>query len=154
MKTSSLWKLTFDPTGTPLVLLDYGDWMEGELVFPLQRGVEIVPLIDAVAPFIRSTGNAVVTINVRKIRSVAAYDAIAADNAAREAVLDDLIAVAAATKKILQIQLYNFTDHYWRFANCVISGMETGRLIESPLARVHQSFTLTCTGLAKSNGTP
>jgi hypothetical protein len=154
MKISSLWKLTYDPAGTPIVLLDFAEWIEEELRFPLQRGVEAIPLVDAAAPFLRSTGNASVQISVAKSRIVAGYSAISADTAAREAELDALIALAATTKKPLQIQISGFTDHYWRFASCVLGGMEVTRMLDAPVARILTTYSLTCAGLAKYNGTP
>ena len=154
MKVASIYKLTFDPASTALVLLDYGDYLEEEIKWPLQRGVEVIPLVDSAAPFLRSTGNAFVTLNLARYQTVAAYSAIAADLAARETTLDKLISIAAATQKILRVQLQGFTDHYWEFAACVISGLETTRYLEAPVARVFSNVSLTCAGLSKKNGTP
>ena len=154
MKVQSIWKLTYDPASAAIVMLDFGDYMEEELDFPLSRGVQVIPLVNGTAPFLRVTGNAAVQIKVARYQTVAAYGSWGADIAAREEVMDKLIAFAATDKKILRVQLNTFTDHYWEFANCVVSGVETRRILESPVGRVLSVFSLTCTGLSKKNGTP
>jgi hypothetical protein len=40
MQISSNWRLTYDPTGTPLVLLDFGQIMEGEFTIPWRQQAE------------------------------------------------------------------------------------------------------------------
>jgi hypothetical protein len=120
----------------------------------LVRGVAVEPLVDSETPFLRLNRNGVTTIQVQRYYTVAGYGSWGADIAAREEVLDKLISFAATDKKILRVQLNTFTDHYWEFANCVVSGVETRRILESPVGRVLSVFSLTCTGLSKKNGTP
>ena len=63
MPILSNWKLTFDPAGTPRVLLDFGQKMVQELRWPVRRGLEVVDIAEAAAPFLRVTGNAVVALS-------------------------------------------------------------------------------------------
>ena len=77
MKLSSNWRIVHDPSGSPLVLLGRGQWMEGELQFPLRRGLDIVPLVEAAAPMLRPTGNAAVELRLTT------YQDYATDTAAR-----------------------------------------------------------------------
>ncbi len=54
MNIASNWKLTYDPTGTPAVLLNYGDELLEEPELALRRGLEVVPIEGAV-PLLRPT---------------------------------------------------------------------------------------------------
>ena len=144
MKTASQWKLTFDPSGSALVICDFGDWIEGELRFPLERGVEVEPLIDAEAPFLRLSGNAVVRTQID------VYEDKTSDASARAAVLDSLISVESLGKKPLRIQIYGRTDQYWQFAEAVISSHNPGRHMESLAARLVKSYSIIATGLSKT----
>jgi putative heme-binding domain-containing protein len=90
------------------VLVDFGDYLEGELRFPLVRGVAVEPLVDSETPFLRLGRNGVTTIQVQRYYTVAAYGAWGADIAAREAMLDSVIALdkkAAEVVPYLQILL-------------------------------------------------
>lgn len=139
----SNWKLTFDPAGTPLVLLAYGDAIEGELRFPLKRGLEVVPLADAPAPFLRATGNSVVTIEFD------VFPYLATDALARAAVMQSLITADALAKKPLKVEVSGVTDKYWLFSTSYLSDHNPGRRLQSARARLVKSYTLTCTGLSE-----
>lgn len=138
----SLWKFTFDPSGTPLVLLNYGDMLEGEVRFPLKRGVEVVQITAGAAPFIRPSGNSSVTI------SFEVFPTGATDAAARTAVLDSILAINATGKKPLKIEAQGVTSKYWQFANCYIPEHDPARVIESARPRYSKVYTLICTGLS------
>lgn len=138
---TSLWKFTFDPSGTPLVLLDYGDALEGEVHFPLKRGVEVVPLVYGAAPFLRQSGNSSVTISFQ------VYPANATDAAARAAIMAALLSVDATGNKPLKIEAYGSAT-YWQFANCVIPEFNPYRVVESLKPRMGKSYQLICTGLS------
>lgn len=161
MKIESLWKFTFDPAGAKRVLLNYrsnigqynetrGDFIEGEIRWPLQRDLEVIPLVDAAAPFLRLSGNAQVTISY----NVYSAPADALDVTARCNVLDSLIAITATGKKPLNIQISGYTAHYWQFAACVIADHDPWRDMESATARIVKSYQLICTGLSKIAGVP
>lgn len=137
---SSNYTLTYDPAGTPVVLVTVGDRLEAELEFSLEKSVEIVQLIDAAAPFIRVAKNAVVSFQVRK------YTAAATDADARTAVLNALITAQTATKKPLKIQVSGTTG-YWQFAHATIKSTTPARFLESPKARWVQTWDIVATGL-------
>ena len=143
MKIESNWRITFDPGGTPLVLLAYGDEIEGEPRYPLGRGLEVVALVDAAAPFLRPTGNSAINLKLD------IYKPAASDAAARAEVLDSLIAVNVLGRKPLKIEVLGITDRYWLFANCYIPTYEPGRSPEGP-PNIHlKSYSLTCTGFSR-----
>lgn len=137
---SSNYTLTYDPAGTPVVLVTVGDMLESELEFSLQKSVEVVELIDAAAPFIRVGKNAVVTFQVRR------YTTAATDADARAAVLNALITAQTATKKPLKIQVSG-SSGYWQFANATIKGSLATRFLESRVARWVQTWEIVATGL-------
>lgn len=142
-KISSNWKLTFDPAGVPLVLLDYGDWIEGELRFPLRRGLEVVNLADSANPFLRPTGNAVITIAFDRYRDETL------DTTARRAVMESLVAILPLARKPMFVEVSGIVDRYWRFESCFITEHNPGRWLDAPVARRIQSYSLTCTGFTQ-----
>ncbi len=141
---SSCYKLTYDPAGTPVVLLDYGDRIEAEPELLLAKTVEVIPLVDAAAPFLRVARNAVVTFTVGR-----ALDA-ATDKDARAAVLSALVMAQAANKKPLRVELLGYSDRYWQFANATITAHRIKRYLETPKARWVQSLDIVATGLTQT----
>jgi len=169
VKTESLWRLTFDPAGTPQIFCNYrrvvsgvnvrGDWVEGELRIPLQRGVEVVDLVDSLAPFLRLLGNDkyVFTLDVWEDKTanlVVGSNTYGPDIAARVAMMDFLIAMSATGRKPLNVEITGYVDHYWQFASCVISAAETARVLETSKFRILRSYSMICTGLSKKTGVP
>ena len=138
----SCYKLTYDPSGAPVVLLAVGDRIEAEPEFGLEKNVEIVSLVDAAAPFIRIGKNAVVNFSITR-----ALDS-ATDKEARSAILDSLVASSAATKKPLKIEVSGYSDRYWQFSAATIRSHRPRRYLESPSARWIQTFEIVATGLA------
>ena len=141
---SSCYKLTYDPAGTPVVLLNYGDKIEAELEFPLEKSVEVVQLVDSAAPFVRVSKNAVVNVSLGR-----ALDA-ASDKEARAAVLAALILAQTATKKPLKIEVLGYSDRYWTFANATLKSSKVRRYLNTPQARWVQTFDFICTGLIQT----
>ena len=141
---SSCYKLTYDPAGTPVVLLNYGEKIEAELEFPLEKSVEVVQLVDAPAPFIRVAKNAVANFSVAR-----ALDA-ASDKEARAAVLAALVLSQSATKKPLKIEVLGYTDRYWTFANATIKSHRVRRYLETPKCRWVQALDFVATGLTQT----
>ena len=87
MNVYSNWKLTFDPAGTPLVILDYGADIDSELRLPLAKGVEAVDLPGSGVPFLRVLGNNRYAIKFR------VFTPTSVDTTARAAMMDSLFLV-------------------------------------------------------------
>lgn len=141
MLVQSNWKLTLDPSGTPKVLLNFGDKIDEELSFPLKLGLEVVDLTDSPAPFLRPTKNNTVEI------SWTVYSDQATDKDSRVEVMNSLIAVMAYTRKPLRIEVSGHSAGYWQFANAFIKEFEPRRHLNSPIARAAKIYSATCTGL-------
>lgn len=139
----SNWQFRFDPTGANIALLEYGDLMDAEPKFPLRRNLEIVPLVGADAPFMRLSGNAVVSV------TYSIYPDESGDGAARKRVLRSLSLITALGRKPLRISVAGVTDLYWQFAACVVEAHSSGRKIHAAKSRLELTYTLTCTGLAE-----
>ena len=103
----SLSTLTFDPAGTPLVVLTAGDMLDDELRFSVAKGLEVVDLENSDSPFLRPRKNAVWRIGFER-RIIAASDI-----AARAALLDWQITLGTYGKKALRGTLAS----YMRCAN-------------------------------------
>lgn len=141
--TKSLWTLTLDPSGTPLVILTAGDALDDELRFGVQKGLEVVDLENSDAPFLRPRKNAVYQIGFER-RIIAASDI-----AARAALLDWQITLGTYAKKALKCQ-YTGENDYWTFANAFITRAATWRKIEDPNPAYILSVEITAAGLTKT----
>jgi hypothetical protein len=141
--TKSLWKLTFDPSGTPLVILDQGDALDDELRFSLVKGLEVVELENSAAPFLRSRRNSVFNIEFER-RIIAASDA-----AARSALLDWQISLADYGKKALKCEFTGEND-YWTFANAFLTRAITYRKITDKNPAYILSVGITAASLTKT----
>lgn len=142
-KTPSNWRFTYDPAGVPRVLVAFGDKIEGEPRFPLTKGMELVNLVDSLAPFLRPSGNNSVSIQFE------VYTDESLDATARQRVMESLIAVGPLGRKPLRIEVYGITDRYWQFSHSVITEHNPGRWLESAKARLVKGYTITATGLAQ-----
>lgn len=142
-KISSNWRLRFDPAGADVVLLAYGDMVEGELKFPWARPLETVPLVDAAAPFLRLSKNS------KLVLSFAVYKAHASDAAARQAVMESLLAIDALVKKPLRIEISGISDRYWQFANAAVSEHEPAMDVNPARPRTVRSYNITVTGMTQ-----
>lgn len=141
--TKSLWKLTLDPSVTPLVILDTGDALDDELRFSLVKGLEVVELENSAAPFLRNRRNAVYQIEFAR-RIIAASDV-----AARAAVMDWQITLADYGKKPLKCEFTGEND-YWTFANAFLTRAVTTRKITDKNPAYLLSISITATGLTKT----
>ena len=140
--TTSSWKLTYDPSGTPVVLVGYGDMLESDELDPaLEKTVEVVPLVDAAAPFLRVGKNAVTSFSLR----VLSYGAT--DLAARSAMLDALITAQTATRKPLKIEVEGVTTAYWQWAHATVRGHRPRRLLDDTAPAVVTQWDIVATGL-------
>lgn len=142
MAEYSQWKLTFDPSGSPKVLLNYNQKLASDLKFPQRNGLDVVPSPDSAWPLLLATGNSSVII------AVELYADEATDKEARAAILDSLIATAAYGVKPLKIQVQGYTDRFWTFASCGIAEYDTSRVVTAPTARNVKGYKLTCAGLS------
>ena len=142
--TSSNWAITYDPAGTPLVLVAFHAMLESDELEPqLEKTTEVVPLLDAPAPFLRIGKNAVTTFFFRVI---SVYDT---DANARAAMLDGLIAAQTATKKPLRLQIFGISGYYWQFANATIKTHQPRRLLDYDVPALVTQHDFIATGLAK-----
>ena len=140
-KISSNWKITFDPDGSPVVLVNVGDIMDGELRFPMKRGLEVVEILEGEAPFLRPTRNIATTLDI-SVEEVAATDADA-----RVALMGSLTSVENLGKKPLKIEVSGITDRHWEFSNSYIENVDSVRLVESAKPRIIKTYQITATGL-------
>lgn len=143
MKLSSNWRIVHDPSGSPLVLLGRGQWMEGELQFPLRRGLDIVPLVEAAAPLLRPTGNAAVELRLTT------YQDYATDTAARVGMMESLRTLAAVPRAVLKVEVSGYA-FFWEFRAAAISEVKLVRQVMSAKARVQQQTAVTAVGLTSS----
>lgn len=141
---TSNWKMTYNPAGTPLVILDFQDKIEEEPRFGFATGVDVVPLVDSDVPFLRATGNGVFEISFRRLLSQAS------DKLARGAALDWLLDNDTLDKAPLKIEILDGTYATYQFAAAVISRHETQRIISSPLCRYALDFQITAAGLTRT----
>ena len=145
----SNWKLTLDPSGTPVVLVAVGQRMEAEIDPACDLPLEVVPLVDSLYPFLRLSGNAVISFTLRTYDTTAATDA-----AARTALLDGLVAAQTMVRKPLRIEAAGVTSHYWQFASAAVSRYVPRRHLPNPAAARSTEWSITATGLAKHAVTP
>ncbi len=117
----SSWKLTWDPDGTPVVLLDFGDRLAAEILWPSERGSEVVALPDAVAPFLRDSGNRAITISFDRIEAGAGSHASVC-----KAIMVRLIQHGTLDKKPLKIEAVGVVETTWLATACLAPRMEPG----------------------------
>ena len=147
MKVVSRWKMVFDPGGSPRTLIDFGDLMETELEWKLDKAVEVVDIVGGTAPFIRPMGNNVYTIEFT------AFVTNSEDQWARRGMLDTLASVDDLAKKPLRITLATETGaisgFYYQFANAIIRSFSTVRIMEGAKVRTAYRYAITATSLTK-----
>ena len=143
MRIASNWKITFDPAGTPLVLLAVGDEIDSELRCPIKRGLDTVALVDSPIPFLRPTGNSQFAIKLN------IYTYTSLDTSARAAMFDSLIAIDALGRKPLRIEISGIPTYYYQFANAYVTDHDPGRDPDGVPAGVVKSYAIVATGLSK-----
>lgn len=139
----SLWTLTLDPAGTPLVVLTAGDMLDDELRFSVVKGLEVVDLENSDSPFLRPKKNAAYQIGFER-RIIAASDI-----AARAALMDWQITLGTYGKKALRCA-YTGENDYWTFANAFITRAESWRKVEDKNPAYMLSVEITAAGLTKT----
>jgi hypothetical protein len=142
MRISSNWKLTYDPAGTPLVLLTYGDLIQGEPRFPLAKALEVIPLAET-DPLLRDGKSKVHTIQFE------VYASAASDKLARQAIMESLVTAGALTRKPLKLEISGITDRYWLYSAAFVEQHNPGMFVEPSVARLVKGWTIKATGLAQ-----
>ncbi len=143
MNTVSSCKMTFDPAGTPLVLVDYGDEIPQVQKPALRKGLEVAPLIDALAPFLRVTDN-----NTHQFR-IDVFKDETTDALAWQRIFEGLVAAQALGKKPLRVQVLGITDRYWQYAEAGITDHAPERISDFGLARYLKSYSVTAVTLTQ-----
>jgi len=139
----SNWKITLDPGGTPLVLVNYLDRLESEIDLSAQRPVSVIPLVNAAAPLLQDGKNVSVTL------AFARYDDSDTDANARKALMQSILTALAAESKILKIEVSGITDRYWQFASALVTAFRPVRYRDAPVARRLTSYQIVATGLTE-----
>lgn len=111
MHLLSHWKLTHDPTGTPVVILDYEDEIQDEPTISLRRGLNVIE-IPYGTPFLQPTAQDVYEVSLTIIKG-AASDALARRDML--AALTDRWDQLA--KKPLRLEIRYQTDRYHQWAS-------------------------------------
>lgn len=137
----SSWKLTWDPSGTPVVLVDIGDRMVAEIPWPSDRGGEVVELPDAAAPFLRDSGNRVITISYERIEPGSGSHASVC-----KAIMARLIQHGTLDKKPVKIEAAGVADVYWLAAAALAPRIEPGIRV-SGRSEFATRYTLILTGI-------
>jgi hypothetical protein len=144
MKIESNWRITFDPSGSARVLLEYGDMVDSELAWSLKKTLQVTQLDEASEPFLRHAGNAVVNLAFR------VYTDEPVDATGRRNILESLMAVTALVKKPLRVSVRGITEvtgTYWQFSNSYITEHSPLRDVESD--GIVRSYSITATGLVR-----
>lgn len=144
MNILSTCKMTYDPSGVPRVLVDYGAEIPAMPIKPaLRKGLEVVPLVEALAPFLRPSGNASYAFRIDVFQDEVS------DALAWQRVFESLLAVAPLGRKPLRIQVEGIADRYWQFANSFITDHAPERVTNFYPPRLLKSYSVVATGLAQ-----
>jgi hypothetical protein len=138
----SSWKLTYDPSGTPVVLLDIDDRLASEIRWGSTRGAETVPLLDAVAPFLRDSGNRAVSVSFDRMEPKTTHAALC------KAVMARLISHGSLIKKPLKIEAKGVAECYWLASACLVPSVEPGILVKGS-SEMATSYSLVFASIAE-----
>ena len=137
----SSWRLTWDPAGTPVVILAFGELLARQLEWPSAREAQVTPLAESGAPFLRDGGNVAITIS---------FDKLGAE-LTRENVLKGVIRAAightAFAKAPLKIEAEGVTDVYWLASAALMPDLSPR--IEAARSAVGIRYSLILTGTAE-----
>jgi len=129
MRILSNWRLTFDPAGTPLVLVDIGQLMDGEIIIPWRQQAETRGRIRAAAAMRVARGNAESGI------TLTTYTDHASDAAARLFCLQRNIAMAGYSGRTATLRLeIAGSALVYQMAAATLDVAET-ELVVAPVAR-------------------
>jgi len=134
----SSWKLTFDPGGTPIVLLDIGERLAAQVEWGSRRGSQVVPLVRGDAPFLFDGRNTVVQISFEK---VAAENGTRADTL--KGVIRAMMAHTSLSKKPLRIEAEGVPECYWQAAAATVPDLTSKLVAERSGKGVRYTILLT-----------
>jgi hypothetical protein len=140
----SNWKLTLDPAGTPLVLVNYGDKLVDEISLGAERLATLTPLVRSAAPHMEDEQNVSATITFDR------YDDSDTDANVRKALLQSLLTSLTLDKKPLKIEVQGITDRYWTFAEALVSSYRPGRYVGSGKPRRLTGYQILAIGLSET----
>lgn len=140
----SNWKLTLDPAGTPLVLVNYGDKLVDEVSFSWTRGVGVESLVRSAAPHMEDEQNVSATITFDR------YDDSDTDANVRKALMQSLLTALTLAKKPLRIEVQGIADRYWTCAEALVSSYRPGRYVGSGKPRRLTGYQILATGLSET----
>lgn len=120
----SSWRLTYDPAGTPVVLLDIDDRLASEIRWGSTRGGETVALLDSAAPFLRDSGNRAVSVSFERMEPSTTHAALC------KAVMARLISHGGLVKKPLKIEAKGVAECHWLASACLVPMVEPGILVK------------------------
>jgi hypothetical protein len=138
----SLWKLTFSPAASPVVLVNYNDLIDQELGFSLAAACEVVEPVDSAVAFFRDGRTRTFTASIK------VYKTETLDVDARVAALNSLVAAQAYSSAPLRVEVSGFSGHYWQFSSAFIKGHAPLREILSGRARWSKQWDIVATGLS------
>lgn len=140
----STWKITFDPIGTPLVLMDYGQLIDADPKPGLRSPLEVVDLAGADFPFLRPLGNR------RYELQWGVYQTLSTRILAQRSILDSLLTVGALGRKPLRIEIQGLTGTHWQFANAYVTEHAPSMSVERGYPRNLKTYSATATVFSRS----
>jgi hypothetical protein len=138
----SVWKITFNPGGSAVVLVDYDDLIDQELGISLAAACEVIEPVDSANAYFRDGQTRTFTTSIK------VYKTETLDVDARVAAMNSLLAAASYTKAPLRIQINGFSGHYWQFSSAFIKGHAPLREILSGRARWSKVWDIVATGMS------
>lgn len=140
----SILKLTFNPGGTNLVLLNYGSKLaDGPVKFPQANGRDIVPTPDSPYPLILDTLNSQFPIKFTVVD-----DSPTSPAEAMRTVFNSLVATPSYGVKQLKIEVQGITGHYWLVQYCHLTKNEVWSQPDSRFARMMKTIEMSCAGIS------
>lgn len=144
MNQISEWKLTFDPAGTPLVLLDLTSELDGDVDWGMDRVFSLTPLVRGAAPILRDGKN--VSASIR----FTVFSDTTTDAASRSAMLAAMIVALTPGTKPLQVEALGVTDRYWTFATALVTSIKPARGVIVPPGRRATTYNITAVSLSET----
>ena len=138
----SPWKLTFDPGGTPIVLLDFGQRLAGDIAWASRRGSEVIPLLDSDAPFLRDGKNLSLQISYQVLAEKASVPDML------KGVMRGITGHQALGKKPLKIEAEGVVEAYWLAPAAMVPDL-TGSLPANGTIGNFKSHAVIMAGLAE-----
>lgn len=135
----STWKITFDPAGAAVVLLNYGDFLTDVIQPGQPRRAEVVDTEGSAAPFIRPVGNRISAFRYTRVRE---YATTALSN---KAVMDWIRTIDPLGKKPLRIQSSLYSTGYDQWGVSWIENHDPKERVHSTRAFMEQSFSILVT---------